>query len=46
MTDSLAEEIDGLADETFLKQDVELRGDAAVYVYIVRNRCRQSWQRG
>lgn len=35
LTDSLAEEIDGLDDETFLKQDVELRGDAAIYDYIV-----------
>lgn len=35
LMDSLAEEIDGLDDETFLKQEVELRGGAAIYDYIV-----------
>lgn len=35
LTASLAEEINGLDDETFLKQDVELRGGAAIYDYIV-----------
>jgi hypothetical protein len=35
LTASLAEEIDGLDAEDYLRQDVELRGDAAIRDYII-----------
>ncbi len=35
LTTSLAEEIEGLDEEDYLRQDVELRGNAAIRDYVI-----------